>query len=212
MILTMHRTFRSSEHLKGFSAVKLPSSKTMNSMEVWLSQFGPVKQSEFRILSDAFDYLFPVKTFTTRFLIIGLSKWSLLLADMREQNCYVDAYAISRATRCDAIGVTFRELSREMHIFEDGKHIRQLESADDGDRWYYWDTSPLQPFENVEETRRKRKKDRLSVSAVQQYFEAYTGLKIPDWKTLKPDLIYGLERSLHEILEPVRPFETIRDV
>jgi hypothetical protein len=207
-----YRAFVASEHLKGLSSVELSDGDALAGMQRSLAQFGPVDTKHFNNLEDAFDFLFPVKTFTTRYLVIGVGRWSLLLTDMREQNCNVEAYALSRATRCRGIGVTFRSENRELHLFEEGKQVRQVESCLDVDRWHYLDWGTIQPFEDIKETQRPRKKDRLSVDAVGSYFKTYTGFDVPNWKTLKPRRIFGLQRSLKDLEVELGLFETIRDV
>lgn len=201
-----------SEHLKGFSVVELPGEKALATQVEWLKRFGPVKVEHFATIGYALEFLFPVKSFTTRYLIIEIGTWTAIITDMREANCYVDAYAISRATQCRAFGITFRNEDREFHIFESGSHVRQVESSLDGDRWHYLERGPLQPFENFSETSRRRKRDRLSVDAVCQYFNAYTEMQLPNWKTLPTDQIWGIERSLKDLRVAVGQFATIRDV
>src|SRR4030095_14277743 len=98
---------------------------------------------------------------------------------MHRENCSVEAYAISRATGCNAIGLFLQENRRELHIFEEGRALREVQSLFDGDRWYYRETGPLQPFEDIAEYTRKKKRDRLQVNTLRGYFETYTGLMMP---------------------------------
>lgn len=200
------------EQLQGFSAVNVGAESTATALEERLRRFGPVSRSEFPTFRQALDYLLPIKSFTTRFLILGVDSWSIILTDMKGENCYVDAYSVSRTTQCNAIGLSLLQERRELHVFERGKKVRQVQSLRDGDRWYFREEGVLQPFEDPAEYRRKRKGDRLSVSALVGYFESYTGFKIPHWENSGFKNIYGLERSTKDTRAPVLHFMTINDV
>jgi len=203
--------FLVSEHLKGFSAVELTAREALPHLVAFLSQFGPTKTASLASLPDAMRYLFPVKSFPTRYLILGLGQWSLLLEDLRDASSYVEAYALSRATKCRGLGIIFRETEREIQLFEEGVQIREIQSCSDGDRWYYREAGPLQPFEELVQTNFRRKKDRLSAAAVRKYFESYTGLQVPDWKKLIVTEIFGIERSTKDLEVPLIEFSTIHD-
>lgn len=199
-------------HLKGFSAVNLNAENTADALEERLRKYGTVGRSSFSKLSDALNYVVPVKSFTTRFLVLGLSEWSIILCDMRGENCYVDAYAISRVRHCRGIGLFLRDERRELHLFEEGKKVRQVQSLRDGDAWYYREEGALQKFEDPNEYLRIKKQDRLSVDATRRYFEAYTTLAVPDWKNLKFANMLGLERNTKDLRVPITEFETIMDI
>lgn len=201
-----------SEQLKGFSAVNVAADIAVAAMEESLHKFGLVQQVRFEAFREGLNYLKPLKSFTVRFLVLGFDGWSLLVSDMRNADCYVDAYTISRATLCNAIGVTLRSEHRELHLFEAGKEVREIQSLSDGDRWYYREDGALQPFEDLEECTRRKKRDRLSVQALQRYFQTYTGMAVPDWKRTEFTAVYGLERSVHEARVPITIYETINDL
>jgi hypothetical protein len=200
------------EHLKGFSAVCLPADAAALALSKVLQGFGPADVSRFDTFSEALSFLLPVKSFTTRYLVLGLDGWSVLLTDMRDENCYVDAYAISRATRCNAIGLYLREERRELHVFQRGQKVRQVQSLRDVERWYFREEGQLQPFESPTEYLRRRKEDRLSLAALRSYFEAYTGLSVPDWKGTCFSMALGLERCTKEVQVPIVRFETLQDL
>jgi hypothetical protein len=206
------RRFDASEHLKGFSAANVPAATCSTALQSFLSTFGPVNITRHSCLAAACEYLFPVKSFTTRFLVLGYGNWSIIVGDMRDQNSHVDNYAVSRETLCCGFSITYRHESREFHVFENGAHIRQVESSLDFDHWHFLERGPLQPFEDVREFQKRRKKDRLSVAAVCSYFKAYTGFEVPNWRLFESPEIYGLERSLKDLEVPVIHFETVMDV
>ena len=200
------------EHLKGFSVVNANTDVAAAALKENLRRFGPVKQSSFAAFADALDFLLPVKSFTTRYLVLGCREWSILLTDMRDENCCVDAYAISRVTACNALGLFMQYDRREMHLFENGKKVRGIQSLADGDRWYYREEGPLQPFEEAEECLRKKDRDRLSIEALNRYFGFYTGLNVPDWRKDSFGGIFGLERSTKDLRVPLIKFETVQDI
>lgn len=199
-------------HLSGFSAVNLGARVAASSLKEWLQRFGPVSESAFAHFSDGLSYLLPLKSFTTRYLVVEVGQWSILLTDMKEANCYVEAYVISRATLCRAIGLFLNEDRRELHVFENGEELREVQSLRDGNRWYFREEGALQAFEDVQEVSRRRKQDRLRVEALQRYFRIFTGMDLPDWKLTCFTDVFGLERSTHEGRVPIIQFETVRDL
>lgn len=199
------------EHLKGFSAVELSIDALLPTMKTWLGRHGPIQHCQLSDASVALQFLLPIKSFTTHYVLVGLGKWSLVVCDMRGECCYVDAYAASRSTGCRGIGVFLQQERRELHVFEKGEQIRVVQSLRDGDRWYYREDGLPQPFEDAAELRRQTK-DRLGVSILAHYFETYTGMKLPSWTTIKSTQFHGLERSIAEVRVPIVKFETINDV
>lgn len=198
------------EHLKGFSAVNLSADLAVAALEKNLQRFGPVSRSNLADFPEALAYLVPVKSFTTRFLLMELGDWSILLTDMKGECCYVDAYAISRETQCKAIGLFLQDDRRELHLFEKGQKIRQIESLSDGDRWCFREEGPLQPFEDAAECLRRNKKDRLSTETLRDYFQAYTGLTMPDWTNASFTKIFGLACCTKGLRVAVFEFETVK--
>ncbi len=194
----------------GFSAIELDAEKVCDAQRNWLSRLGPVIISEYSNLDEAFNFLFPVKTGTTRYLIVD-QPWPLMISDVWSENCYTDAFAISRATKCRAISLTLRKTSRVLQVFEEGKHVRSVDSCDDGSRWYFHEYGPLQPFEDLKEITRRPKRKRLSIQALVRYFTAYTGNSFPHWMTLQSHRVFGLERCTKDYLTPAENFPTIRD-
>lgn len=190
----MSRTFLSlKEHMKGFSAVNLSAEAAAVALEENLLRYGQVRSSHFPTFGEAINYLLPLKSFTTRFLMLGHGSWTFLITDMRGENCHVDAYTISRTTLCKAIGLFLQEERRELHVFVRGDNVRQVQSLRDGDRWYYREAGQLQMFEDSSEYLPKKKIDRLGVATLERYFQKNTGFKIPDWKKARFISILGLE-------------------
>jgi hypothetical protein len=200
------------EHLKQFSAVSVNVEAATEALEQTLRKYGPVHRTVINSFNNALKFLLPIKSFTTRFLVIGWHGWALVLTDMRGENSYVDAYAISRVTNCNAIGVVLQDKRRELQIFEQGKKVRQVQSLLDFDTWYYREEGQLQRWEDIVECTRKPKRKRLSVEALERYFEIYTGFKVPSWNTADFTELIGLERSVHEVQVPIIHFDTAWDL
>ena len=200
------------EHLNGFSAVNLDAEAATVALQENLRQFGPVRRSSFASFREALDYLIPLKSFTTRYLVLGQAEWSIVLTDMRGENCYVEAYAISRATFRNAMGLFLHQERREFQLFENGQKVREIQSLWDGDRWYYREEGSLQPFEDPQECLRRKKQERLSVQALRRYFQIYTGQIVPDWINSNFTPIFGLERSTKDLRVQLCEFETEQDL
>ena len=118
------------EHSRQFSAVSISADKAAAALERTLRKYGPMKKVSFSDLNQAIRYLIPLKSFTTRFVFLGLKGWTLIVTDSRDSNCSVQAYAISRITKCNAIGVVFQEDRRELQVFEQGKEVQSLLDGD----------------------------------------------------------------------------------
>jgi hypothetical protein len=196
------------EHLKGFSAVSLHGAAAASALAESLRKFGPVEQCQLTTFEDALKHLLPIKSFTTRYVVMGLDEWSIILTDMRGANCYVEAFAISRARHCRAIALFLQRERRELHVFEDQRKLRQVQSIKDGNSWYFREEGDLQPFEDAGECLRRRRQDRLSTEALGHYFQTYTGLVIPDWRATRFAPIFGFVRSTKGLRVAVTEFET----
>jgi hypothetical protein len=203
---------RVSEHLKSFSAVNVSAEVAARALGESLERFGPVRRAQFSTTEEGLDYLLPIKSFTTRFLVLGSGPWSLLVSDMKGENCYVDAYAISRTTLCRSISVSLLQDRRELHLFEGGRRLRQVQSLCDGERWYYREEGLLQPFEDAAECVTRKKSDRLSVDALQRYFNVYTGIGLRNWNNTPFTPLIGLQRSLKDVQVQISEFETLKDI
>lgn len=200
------------EHVRGFSTVNLDASSATGFLAKYLHQYGCVEQQRFSSLDLALGYIIPLKSFATRFLILGLNGMSVIVSDMKSDNAYVDAYAICRLANCDGIGVFSQSERRELFVCKRGKKVRQVQSLQDGDKWYFREEGPLQIFEDAQEYRRKRKRERLSIKALAMYYQSFTGFAMPDWKNQMFSEMFGLERSTKELKVPLVRFETMHDV
>ena len=199
------------EQFYGFSALNVSADSVAMPLGRLLQKYGPLKRAEFNSFEESVRYLVPIKSFPTRYIILGLDGWSFLLTDSRGENCNVEAYAVSRATKCNAMGVNLRDEQREIQVYEAGMAIREVQSLFDLDRWYYREAGPVQWFEDPDDGHRRRKSDRLKVDIIQRYFKKYTGLDIPNWNEAKFIRIIGLERSVRELQVPLVEFPTELD-
>lgn len=78
--------------------------------------------------------------------------------------------------------------------------------------WYYREEGLMQYWEDPDEYTRKIKRKRLSVTAIERYFQTYAGFNIPSWASVQFDQIVGLERSVHELQVPITHFDTAWDI
>jgi hypothetical protein len=201
-----------SNHLRGFTAVRAPLSAVVAAMESSLMRWGPVQITKPSSLAEALEYLLPLKSFTTRFLVIEFGNWSLLLTDMRGENAYVDGMAVSEKLNCLGFGIFAQEERREIQVIKYGRKIRHVQSLLDSDRWYYREEGELQEFEDATDCQHRNKRDRLSVPVVGRYYQRFTGMSLPTWGSLNANSFVGLERSVHELRVPLVRFETVDDI
>lgn len=194
--------------LKCFTAVKMPLQSTADVLAQNLKRFGPVSRVSLAGSDQLLQFLGPLKTGVTRFGCVCAGEWTILMTDMRGENCFVDGFAISRKTRCAAMSVKIFHVIRAFQLVEDGAVVREVCSCADGDRWHFFELGALQPFEDVSENSKRRKRDRLSIETVTKYFEVYTGMKVPDWETLANCEGVGIGRSLKDVQVPILHFAT----
>lgn len=199
-------------HLRQLSAVSVRGEDAAAALSQNLRKYGPVTASKFKTIYDGLHFFIPLRSFTTRFLLLERDHWTLVLSDSKDSNSNVQAHAISRATNCNAIGIVAQSSRRELQVFEQGQTVREVQSLLDVDRWYYREQGQLQSWEDPTECRRMPKRARLSVEAVERYFKLYTGFAIPSWQTEEFTKIIGLTRSVHEVQVPIVEFETNWDV
>jgi hypothetical protein len=201
-----------SEHLKCFSAIFMSADAVAVRLEEGLRAYGQVERVSLTGLASSVAYLLPLKSFPTRYVVLGTEEFAFLLCDMQGSNCHVNAFAISRSTGCRALCLVLQEERREFVLYEHGEKLREVQSSLDGDRWYYREEGAPQPFENPDEYRVKRQRDRLRPAVLRQYFLKYAGFSVPDWSNVRITHSFGLQRSLHELRIPVVQFRTVMDV
>lgn len=208
MMIKSTRTASFREQLRGFTAVELPLADAAGLLSQNLQRFGPVVSEPLMGVHAALAYLNPLKSFTTRFVVMECGQWVVILTDMKGSYCSTYGYALSRATGCKAFGLVALPERREIQIFSQGEKLREVDSSLDFDYWYYREVGEMQWFEDDSEYTKRRKRDRLSETAVVRYFERYTGMPFPDWQTFSSCHAVGLERSLKDLQVPVSLYET----
>ncbi|KAF0245557.1 MAG: hypothetical protein FD180_1528 [Planctomycetota bacterium] len=202
-----------SEHFRSFAAVRCEAHHTASTLGSVLATYGEVQITPLSTFEDVLEYLLPLKSFTTRYGVLGLSdEWSMVVSDMAGESCFVDVLALSRVTLRSAICIVARDDNRELHVAEGGKQIREVLSLLDFDRWHYRESGEPLFWEDKSDSRLSRRKDRLSVVLVRRYFELFTGHAPPDWPRHDFRGIEGLQRCTAEVKVPIRICETIRDL
>lgn len=196
------------EQMRGFCAIDVSVESARPYLIKSLARFGPVSEVPLKGIKSVVEFLAPVKSFTTRYAGIQVDDWSYLVTDMKGENCDVNGYALSRATGCRAICITILPNRRQLQIIESGKIEREVQSLQDGDRWYFRESGPLQPFEDASDYVQKQKDARLSEESLAKYFERYTGQKLPEWSTLTENAAIGLRRSTKDVRVKIDVYAT----
>lgn len=206
------RTVSLREHLSAFSAVELPLEAAALHYVAVAGRFGPTSTVCLAGIRRGLEFLLPVKSFFTRYLLLDSGSWTLLVTDARREFCYVDAYALSRATGCRGIGVSLLPDRRRLHLFEGGNKIREVHSESDPDRWYYREVGQLQECEDPREYTKRRKSDRLTPEAVAGCWRRFTGQALPRWETMADTPMIGVERSTAEVTRAIISYEMAIDL
>jgi hypothetical protein len=212
MVPFLDQVILMSEHLKCLSFLQLPAKDVGTHLAVWLKRYGPVKYVSLGCLQQALTFLAPIKSFPTRYVVLEWQGGAFLFSDSRADNCNVDAYAVCRLTGARAISITMQETRRALSVFDDQSHLRDVEIDFESDRWYYREDGELQAFEEPTDYLARRKQDRLRPEALSRLFRRYAGFSLPVWSEVSLDSVQGLERSLHEIVNPIHEFKTKVDL
>ncbi len=202
-----------SEHLAGVSLVAIDLAPAATGLEEELRRFGPVGVRPLADWNGAKTFLLPLKTFTTRFVVFQLPRWSWVLSDMRGEASMVDALGISERTNCDAITGVFRDDSRFLHVIRGGETVREVGCYWDDNKWVFAEKGEPEGWEQTASYRKRRIRDRLTPQLVQKYLKAASGIDFPLNREAMSGLRgIGLERSLKDLQVPVLPVETEVDV
>lgn len=193
--------------MNDFTVVDLDLQTAASLLEEVLAGFGPTSRANLQGMGGIAAYLGPRKSFPKRYVLVSLDGWTCLFDDTKDNNCYVEAYAISRLSKCKSFGMSLYSDRREMHVFDDGGNKRQILSLLDGDRWYYLEMGDLREFEDANDGLKRRKKDRLKQEVLISYFQAYTGIQVPTWEDVEDLAAIGVERSHKDLQVPVKVLE-----
>jgi hypothetical protein len=205
--------FLLSDHLKGFSIVRAPAYRVREILKAQLTRFGAVEEVSLSDWASASRFLTPLKSFPTRYLVLGLEAWTIVLNNMRWESSHVDILAVSKSGGCFGVTVYFREDSRQIHLVEKGQAVRSVVCYEDGGKWFFHETGEPAKFEDMDHYSRTRIRERLTPEMVCNYFKAATGISIPlAWKECEFIDLAGLERSTQEVKVPITSWETIIDV
>lgn len=200
------------EHLSAFSAVELPLDDAALHYVGVAGRFGPTSTVCLAGIRRGLEFLLPVKSFFTRYLLLDSGSWTLLVTDARGEFCYVDAYALSRATGCRGIGVSLLPDRRRLHLFEGGNKVREVHSESDPDQWYYREVGEIQGCEDPREYTKSHKSDRLTPEAVAECWRRFTGQELPRWEAMTGTPMIGVERSTADVKRPIISYEMRSDL
>lgn len=199
-------------HLDAVALVNLESSRAADELSQVLARFGPPRSSALEGWPAVRAYLSPLRSLPTRYVVIPLEGWSLLLVNMRFESAHVDALAISRRSRCLAVSATVMPQSRHFHLIRDGEEVRDLACYKDGGKWFFVERGEPQPWEATRFYHVPRKSDRLTPEMVALYVEEATGVRLPlAWNDVVRAAI-GIERGVAEVRVPIASFEVEPDV
>lgn len=193
--------------MNDFTVVDLDLQTAASLLEESLAGFGPTSRANLQGMGDIAAYLGPRKSSPKRYVLVSLNGWTFLFNDMKDCNCNVQGFALSRLSKCRAFGMSLYSDRREMYVFEDGGSKRQVLSLLDVDRWYYLEMGDLCEFENKSDGLKRRKKDRLKEEVLISYFQAYTGIQVPTWEDVENQAAIGVERSHKDLQVPVKVLE-----
>lgn len=204
----MNRRVRKlSEHLCYIAMAKIDSSACVQLLEGSFKRFGPVHKSVIADPHAALKFLLPLSSFTTRYLILETNGWCVCVTDMIGETCFVDVYALSRATQCVAVAAEFSPTQRSFRLIQHGEVKRAVSCYRDGVDWFFDQIGAPLEFETVEGYRRLERAERLTPEMVSCYLSRCSQIDFPlDVRTTRFTAIHGVQRSLDNLRVPLEHF------
>ena len=202
---------RLSQHLEGIALVSESVAITAEAVTDNLRRFGPTERRGIKDWAECKEYLLPLKSFPTRYALLPVDGWTVVLTDQWNEAAYVDVLGISMRTRCTAVGGTFSEESRSFHLARDGKEVRHIVCYEDDGRWTFHAEGPAQLWEVEVNYRRRRTRDRLTPDVVLAYLNKVTGISMPlRWNEISEEGV-GLARSTRDVQVPIETYDVVED-
>ncbi len=203
---------RLSEHLRCGAFCKLPPEQAMECQRKLLAQFGPVLVTPLLSLSEAINFVLPLKSFTRNYLVWACGEWSFVCSDMIGEWCMVDVYAHSRITGCDAVAAVALPQVRSFCLLTNGVISRRIECAEDGDRWAFESHGTALPFEDTASLTKRIKRDRFTPAMVDSLVTRITGTRFPPVFNAAKGQAFGLQRSWKNLRVAVEEFAVTNDL
>lgn len=190
---------RLTEHLQGVALVEASADQAADALTSTLQRFGPTQRSQINGWKEAKKFLLPLRSMATRYAILPVSSWTLLLSNLWLEARHVDALAISTRTGCRAVSGYFTATTRHFHSIEAGREVRSIVCYKDNGKWVFHETGRQQPFEAPALYEERRIQSRLTPEVVCVYLQEVTGIVFPPvWANLVQDGV-GIERSTKDV-------------
>ena len=202
-----------SEQLKQFGAVRASQARASEALARYLrhSADAEVTTHVWKAGKVAFEFLCPLMSDPTRYVVLSKGAWSYFLSNSRMEIPESVTIGVTAVEACDGIALAAREEERRIQFYRAGKAIRQIECFYD-DKWDYIETGSRLPFEMPKGGIPPRRQDRLTPENVVAYFEAFTGQKFPDWHELSQEPVRALDVSYRSLQFAPRTYPTLNDL
>jgi len=202
-----------SSHMCGFCAAETTVSVAADAVEASLRRFGQVERGRLNDFDDALGWLLPLASFPTRYLLVPLSGWTILLRNGRNTAADDQLLSVSRDASCRAAYGSWAPEGCVWQVAELGREIRSVACYRDGERWVFHQQGAPLPFEHRNLYENKRRKDRLPPAVVQEYLQQMLMVPIPpDWRCLISQETVCLERSMAELRVPIEEYAVELDL
>ena len=133
----------------------------------------------------ALAWLLPLTSFPSRYLVVSLQDWTLVLQNGRSTAPDDLLLPISKITGSLGVFGRWSDRGRILEVVDGGSVIRAVRCYPDGGRWVFHQVGTPLPYEESSSYTRRRKKDRLTGDDVQQILTKMLGADIPPaWRDL----------------------------
>jgi hypothetical protein len=197
--------------LSRFAAAKLGLRETSGTTREFIRRVSSANLGEelsFQSPEAALSFLLPAASYPDRYLLTSDGEWSYILFNSASDLPTAEAYAVSRETKCKAVAVVLEAKRREIHVYDKGQQLREIQSLQDGS-WYFREVGDPLPFEDPEDSNGTPKRRRLRPTVLTSYFSAFTGRRLPDWHAMARCEAVGFTVAYPNFEEPITYFETV---
>jgi hypothetical protein len=198
---------RLSTHFQALCAVELDLERTADCLASCLQRFGPVERVRRKGCDDALRWLLPLTSFSSRYLLVPCSRWTVLLTNGQSTAAIDQLCPVSEAASCRGVYGSWEAEGCMWRLLEKGRDERSVVCYRDDDRWVFHQQGTPLSFEDRASYAKRRKRDRLPPELVRAYLGQIMSVAIPpSWRQLLSQETVCLERSTAELRVPIEEY------
>ncbi len=200
-----------SNYLDSLCAFQAPFDSTTDAVRRLLSKYGPLVESEGAGTDEAVNWLLPLASFTTRYLVVrsGNPEWTLLMCNNRSTAAGHLLWGVTRVADCAGVQGTWAPDASIWQVANQGVDIQGAISHDDGGtRVRHWEGVDV-----TWNTQRDVDSGGLNCATVHRLLKAAMGIDVPpDWRSLLDKPTVRFERSTKDLQVAIKEYDVVNDL